>query len=142
MLEDESQAQEWIMRLGIEEAVLLLPQLTAGQMGLLFRQTMIAVSPTEHDGTPNTLLEAMASGCFPIAGDLESIREWIDDGVNGLLVNAADPVELGEAVLRALGDPDLRSSAALRNVSLIEGKARFTDVMREAEDFYNRIIRQ
>ena len=130
------------MRLGIEESVLLLPPLTAQQMGLLFRQAMITVSPTEHDGTPNTLLEAMACGCFPIAGDLESIREWIDNGVNGLLVNAADPGELAEAVLRVIGDPELRSSAAMRNKNLIQEKARYADVMHEAEAFYSRIIGQ
>lgn len=141
-MENDSRAEGWIMRLGIEESVLLLPPLTAQQMGLLFRQAMITVSPTEHDGTPNTLLEAMACGCFPIAGDLESIREWIDNGVNGLLVNAADPSELAEAVLRVLGDPELRSSAAMRNESLIQEKARYADVMHEAEAFYSRIIGQ
>jgi glycosyltransferase involved in cell wall biosynthesis len=29
------------------------------------------------------ILEAMACGCFPVAGDLESIREWIKHGENG-----------------------------------------------------------
>lgn len=139
-MENDSRAEEWIMRLGIEESVFLLPQLTPQQMGLLFRQAMVAVSPTEHDGTPNTLLEAMASGCFPIAGDLESIREWIENGVNGLLVNVAEPGELAEAILRALSDPDLRSAAALKNETLIEEQARYADVMREAQAFYSRII--
>ena len=33
-----------------------------------------------HDGTPNTLLEGMACGCLPVAGDLDSIREWLKPG--------------------------------------------------------------
>ena len=36
---------------------------------------------------PEAILEAMALGCFPIAGDIESVREWITPGVNGILVD-------------------------------------------------------
>ena len=41
-------------------------------MAALFRQAQVMLSITTHDGTPNTLLEGLASGCFPIAGDIES----------------------------------------------------------------------
>ena len=43
----------------------------------------MTVSPSTHDGTPNTLLEGMACGSFPIVGDLESLREWIEPGLTG-----------------------------------------------------------
>src|SRR5262249_32615429 len=38
------------------------------------------------DGVSASLLEAMACGLFPVVSDLRSNRDWIDDGVNGLLV--------------------------------------------------------
>lgn len=44
-------------------------------MAYLFRLADVTVSLSEDDGTPNTLLEAVACGCFPIAGDIESVRE-------------------------------------------------------------------
>ncbi len=40
------------------------------QMADWFRRCRVVVSPSTHDGTPNTLLEGMACGCFPIAGDI------------------------------------------------------------------------
>ena len=80
--------------------------------GGIFRSAAVLVSPSTHDGTPNTLLEGMACGCFPVAGDLESIREWITPGVNGLLVDPSDADALAEAILSALDQPELRAKAA------------------------------
>ena len=67
----EPQALRWLDDLHITENVELLPVQTRPQMAELFRRSRCAVSPSMHDGTPNTLLEAMACGCVPVAGDLE-----------------------------------------------------------------------
>ena len=60
-MQSEDLAQRWVRELGIASAVELLPSQTRPQMADLFRRARIAVSPSNHDGTPNTLLEAMAS---------------------------------------------------------------------------------
>ena len=44
------------------------------------------VSVPESDATAISLLEAMACGCIPIVSDLSANREWIKDGVNGVIV--------------------------------------------------------
>lgn len=138
---NQAQAKRWIGQLGIGAVVHLLPMLSPIEMAATFQRAQVTVSPTEHDGTPNTLLEAMACGCFPVVGDLESIREWIEDGVNGLLVDAGDPEALARSVNRALADADLRAQAAERNERLIAEKATYTNVMNEAEAFYRKIAR-
>ena len=86
-------AEDWVRKLRIARQVDLLPTLTRAELPDLFRRCQVVVSPTTHDGTPNTLLEAMACGCFPVAGDLESIREWIENGRNGLLVDPGQPLD-------------------------------------------------
>jgi glycosyltransferase involved in cell wall biosynthesis len=93
-----------------------------------------------HDGTPNTLLEGMACGCFPVAGDLESIREWITDGENGLLTDATDPVRLAESIIKALKNKDLREQAAGLNAKRIAEGAEYKVSMSQASAFYQRII--
>ncbi len=136
----EPLADRWLTRLGISEAVRLLPRLTPTEMAAVLRRAQVVVSPSLHDGTPNTLLEAMACGCFPIAGDLESIREWIDDGVNGILIDPRRPDELAAAVASALDAPDLLERAAVHNARLIAERASYDKVMAEAETFYRRLI--
>jgi glycosyltransferase involved in cell wall biosynthesis len=111
-------------------------------MAELFRRCQVAVSPSTHDGTPNTLLEAMACGCTPVAGDIESLREWINPGENGLLVDPRDPRLLAEAILRALRDPGLRLRAWEINTRLVAERAEYGRVMSEAERFYSSLASQ
>lgn len=132
----ETQAQAWIAELGSSSSVELLPVQSRPQMAELFRQSQVVVSLSTHDGTPNTFLEAIACGCFPVVGDLESLREWIDPGENGLLVDPGDPHALAEAILCALDQPELRQRAASNNFSLVEERAEYQQCMHTAESFY------
>jgi glycosyltransferase involved in cell wall biosynthesis len=131
----EAQAEGWLRQLKIEDKVELLPGLPRWQVADWFQHSQVVVSPTTHDGTPNTLLEAMASGCFPVAGDLESLREWISPGVNGALVNPADPVALAQAIIAALRQPELRQQAQAANLQLIAERAEYQRCMRQAQIF-------
>jgi phenylacetate-CoA ligase len=132
-------AEQWVSSLGIGSAVRLLPGYAHDAMADLYSCADVAVSPSLHDGTPNTLLETMACGAFPVCGDIESIREWIEHGVNGYLVDPTDPDSVARGVNDALGDPALRQSAARRNRKLVEKKADYSLVMREAERFYELV---
>lgn len=136
----EREAIETVERLGIGQAVELLAPREHAQMADLFRAAQVVVSPATHDGTPNTLLEAMACGCLPIAGDLDSIREWIQPGINGLLVNPADPAALAAAILRGLNDTALRQQAAEQNATIIAERAEYTRTMARIEAFYRQLV--
>lgn len=109
-------------------------------MAGLFRQSQVVVSPSTHDGTPNTLLEALACGCFPVAGDLESIREWITPGENGLLVDPHNSQALADAILTALEKPELRAQAREHNLAMIQNRAEYRLVMKKATAFYTELI--
>lgn len=139
-MQGEPQAIRWAQSLGVAEQVALLPKQSRTQMAELFRRARVAVSPTTHDGTPNTLLEAMACGCFPVAGDLESLREWITPGMNGLLVDLSQPQALAEAILMALEDDALCQRARQANLSLIAERAQYARVMASAEQVYRTLI--
>jgi glycosyltransferase involved in cell wall biosynthesis len=137
----ESQAEQWTAELGIGHAVELLAPMPHAQMAEVYRRAAVLVSPSVHDGTPNTLLEGMACGCFPVAGDLESIREWITDGENGLLTDATEPERLAESIVRALKSKDLREQAAGLNAKRIAEGAEYNACMSQVSSFYQRISR-
>ncbi len=136
----DAQAERWLRALRAAGSVRLLPPLEAVEMAALFRRAQVSVSPSTHDGTPNTLLEAMACGCFPIAGDLESIREWLVRGESGLIIDPADPEGLAWAILRALEDQGLRRAAARHNLEVIRQRADYPACMQRAEAFYRRVV--
>lgn len=139
-MDGQPEALNWVSKLGIARSVELRAPRPHAEMAEVYRSAMILVSPSTHDGTPNTLLEGMACGCFPIAGDLDSIREWITDGENGLLVNSSSPDSLAEAVIKAIKDKDLRAKAAGLNREIITERAEYARNMARAEEFYRKVI--
>jgi glycosyltransferase involved in cell wall biosynthesis len=135
----EAQAETWINDLGITDNVTLLPAKPHADMAEIFRAAQIVVSPGVHDGTPNSLIEAMACGCFPVAGDLESIREWITPDQNGLLVDPNDPKSLADAILRGLNDSSLRGRAMQINAKIIQERAEYGSNMKKVGEFYEKV---
>ena len=139
-MQGEREAERWVNELGVAEHVALLTRQTREQMADLYRKAEVAVSPSTHDGTPNTLLEAMACGCLPAAGDIESLREWITPGVNGLLFDPGDAAAMADAVVLALEDSAFRTRAREENLRLIGERADYERVMNHALDFYQSLI--
>lgn len=138
-MQNEPQAMGWVQEYGIENSVELLPAFPHEKMGEVFRGAQIVVSPSIHDGTPNTLIEAMACGCFPVAGVLESIREWITHGQNGLLFDSNNPQSIADAILLGLEREDLRTEAAGLNRNMISARAEYGANMKRVEEFYSVI---
>ena len=140
-MEGAAEAENWCARLGVGRAIRLLPSLDPSSMGALFRRADVSLSPSVHDGTPNTLLEAMACGCLPVAGDLESIREWIQDGENGLLVDPTSEHSVAEGVVRGLTDAGLRGRASRINIGLAAERADYARQMPRVASFYEQVLR-
>lgn len=134
----QSEAEEAVRRFGIQRQVVLLPHLPQENLWELFMRATVMVSISQHDGTPNSLLEAMAAGCFPVAGDIESIREWITPGVNGLLVQPGRADQVADAILMALENPDLRLRAREVNRKIIEERAEVEKVKQQIFTFYQQ----
>jgi len=111
------------------------------QMADVFRTAQMIISPSIHDGTPNSLLEGMACGCFPIAGDLESIREWITPDENGLLFDSTDHQSIANSIVQAIENKSLRQKATGLNTKLIARRAEYRQCMDQADKFYNEVIR-
>jgi len=138
-MQGDSQALAWMKEFKIEHAVELLPPLPNLDMANVYRRAQILVSAGVHDGTPNTLLEGMACGCFPIAGDLESIREWITPNENGLLFDATDPMSIANSIIEAIENKNLRHKAAGMNQEIISTRAEYHTNMQRADEFYRSI---
>lgn len=137
---NQPEAQDWVRTLKIERNVMLLPSLPQADLWSLFRRARMTISVSQHDGTPNSLLEAMTIGCFPIAGDIESLREWITPGVNGLLVDPDSPDELSNAILSAMYNETMREKAAVLNREIIRERVEASSVQTRIEVFYQSIV--
>jgi glycosyltransferase involved in cell wall biosynthesis len=70
-------------------------------------QSRIYVLPSYREGTPRSVLEAMAMGRPVITTDVPGCRETVQDGVNGILVPVRDALALANAISHLIDDPSL-----------------------------------
>ena len=92
-----------------------LPRLAYDELLALFARSRLAVSASDVDGTPGFLVEAMAMGALPVHSDMESVRDWIAHGENGLLFPVADIDALAACLTRGIDDDALAERAAAAN---------------------------
>nr|WP_255719717.1 glycosyltransferase [Pelomonas sp. P8] len=78
--------------------------------------------PSRAEGISNTLLEAMACGCAPVATDVGGNPELVDDGANGLLVPAQDSAALAGALARVVSEPGLRERLAAASLARVRAE--------------------
>ena len=66
----------------------------------------------DRDGLPNVLLEAQSQRLACVATGISGIPELIEDGATGILVPAADPPALAQALALLIRDPVRRAALA------------------------------
>ena len=97
-----------VAALGLQDAV-WLPGARADIAALLHTFAVFAL-PSLAEGTPVSMLEAMACGVPVVASRVGGIPEVVDEGVQGLLVPVGDVDVLAGALGRYALDPDLRAA--------------------------------
>ena len=72
-----------------------------------YKQCSVYVLPSYREGTPRTVLEAMAMGRPIITTDTNGCRDTVEDGKNGFLVPVKNVEALAEKMEKFIQSPDL-----------------------------------
>ena len=72
-----------------------------------YAKCSVYVLPSYREGTPRTVLEAMAMGRPIITTDTQGCRETVRDGENGYLIPVKDSRALAEKMIDLINDPAL-----------------------------------
>ena len=75
-----------------------------------------------REGTPRSVLEALAMGRPVVTTDMPGCRETVADGVNGFVVPPRDPAALTAAMLRFVEEPGLAASMGAASRRLAESR--------------------
>jgi len=137
---EREKLEKQVKDLNISSNVQFLGWVTHEEMPKLLSQADIYISTSLDDGTSISLLEAMASGAFPIVTDIPSNREWISDGENGFLVPIDKERFLAEKILEAIRNQDLRERSRDKNFCLIKEKALWPVTIEKAKEIYKMAL--
>jgi len=129
-----------VKKLNINSSVKFLGRVPHEEMPILLSQADIYVSTSLYDGTSVSLLEAMASGAFPIVTDIPANREWIVDGKNGFLVSKDEEAFLARKVIDAIRNRELLGKSQTRNRLVVEKKALWPECIKRIKNVYANIF--
>lgn len=131
---------ELVRSLGIDDVVAFEERSDIADVHLDYQQADVFVSTSLSDGTPVSLLEAMASGLPCIATDVGGVPEWIFDGENGLLIPPGNPETLADRLLKLAGNPELRTTyGALARRQVLE-RGDWSHLMTRSEKEYEELV--
>ena len=82
----------------------------------------VYVLPSYREGTPRSVLEALAVGRPIVTTDAPGCRETVTDGVNGFLVPVRDTPALANAMERFLANPELIHQMAEASLNIAQKK--------------------
>lgn len=85
-------------------------------------ESSVYVLPSYREGTPRSVLEAMAMGRAIITTDVPGCRETVRHRKNGLLVPPRDAAALYQAMLRLVEHPELVPMMGIASRKLAESK--------------------
>ena len=102
----------------------------------LMGRSRVMLAPSILDGIPNSLLEAMALGTFPIVSPLETITPVVKNKINVLFARNLYPQEIAEALVNAMEDDELVDNAAEKNFELVKSIADKHIIKKKITTFY------
>jgi len=112
---DRPRVQRLVAEHGLEHAIGLPGFVAAPEVERTLARALCLALPSRREGYGLVVLEASAVGTpsLLVAGPDNAATELVEDGVNGLVVDSADPEALAEAIVQvhAAGDA-LRASTA------------------------------
>jgi len=127
-----------VENLNVSTSVQFLGRVAHQEMPNLLGQSDIYVSTSPYDGTSVSLLEALASGAFPVVTDIPSNREWIADGDNGFLVPKENENLLAKKIVEAIRDHRLLGEAHEKNRKLVEQRAYWRENIKKIAELYQK----
>ena len=83
-----------------------------------YTKCSVYVLPSYREGTPRTVLEAMAMGRPIITTDTNGCRQTVEDGINGYLVPVQDAEAVAEKMKLFLQEPRLTEKMGAESVRL------------------------
>lgn len=129
-----------VENLNLSTSVQFLGRVPHKEMPNLLAQSDIYVSTSPYDGTSVSLLEALASGTFPVVTDIPSNREWIADGDNGFLVPKENESLLAKKIVEAIRNHRLLAEAYEKNRKIVEQRAYWKENIKKITELYQNAL--
>lgn len=127
-------------KLGIENSVLFLGKVSAERLHSLYHEADVYVQPSLYEPLGITILEAMSMRKPVVASRVGGIPELITNGVEGLLVEPGNSLQLARAIANILADSSCRRRFASNARKRVEKEFTWEAIAKKTFEFYTSLL--
>jgi len=113
---------------------------TVGEVADLLGAMDVFVLTSKVEGSPNALIEAMASRTASVAAKVGGVVELVRHEETGLLVGSRDPKDFADAVTRLLKDAALGTKLGTAAGRWVEEHLSLEHMLREHRHLYHELL--
>jgi glycosyltransferase involved in cell wall biosynthesis len=127
---------------GLEDSVKFLGRVDNDNLPEILGRHDVYLSASLWDGASLSLLEAMATGLFPVVSDIKANSAWLKPDIDGLLHKVGDAEDLAEKIMQLRDNPQLLTDAVEGNRKrVVESGDRKTN-MKHLESVYVELVKK
>ena len=126
------------LRTKLTVPIIIIPPLKGNN--ILYQIAQIVILPSRFDGFPFVMIEAGANKKPFIGGNTGGISEFIEDGLDGLLVNPENENELADKILFLLNNKEAAEQLGNNLYKKVNKKCNCNNYFGRLEEIYNSLI--
>ena len=126
------------LRKKLNDPVLVIPPLNGNMF--LYHICNLVVLPSKVESLSNIMLEAGINKKPFIGSNTGGIAEFIEDGVNGYLINPEDENEIAEKILFILDNKDISEKLGKNLYKKVKEKCDYKNYFNKVEEIYNSLV--
>ena len=139
-LEFKSSFFALVSELQIDEMVKINPYITEEEKYIILRQSDVFILPSYEEGCPNSVIEAMASGCFIISSDAGALPEIVKNGINGLIMEDITAENLAEKMAYAIDNIEIVREKGKSNIKYAYDNFEAESHIKNMENLYRSLV--
>ncbi len=125
----------------LKDKVWFLGSLSSEEVSKWVQLSTLVVLPSYYETQGIVLLEANAHKKPVVASNINGINEIIKDGVNGLLFEKGNSVDLSNKIKQILNDTELAKKLGENGFNIVKNEYAWENIVVETEKVYNKIAK-
>jgi len=138
---DTSWFKREIRKLGLNYNVQFVGWLSRKELAELYSKVDFLLITSYHEGGPRVAYEAMACGTPIISTDVGELSEFIENGIDGIIISSREPMIFVNTIIKLASDKEKLREMRKRAQKKVLKYCNWNALIREYAETYKKLIK-